>query len=140
MIEYKEFGSELIDEVYRIYQESQWNEYLKDRDRLVRAFDRSQYILGAFDEGKLVGFVRCVGDSEFILYVQDLVVKPLYQRQGIGRELMRRTSEKYPDARQFLLITDENDEVSNAFYQSIGLTKDLGEYAISHYFRRLKKE
>lgn len=140
MIEYKEFGSERIDEVYRIYEESGWSEYLKDRDRLVRAFDHSQFILGAFDEDRLVGFVRCVGDSEFILYVQDLVVRPLYQRQGIGRELMRRASEKYPDARQFLLITDEGDEVSNAFYQSIGMTKDLGEYPISHYFRRLKKE
>ena len=75
MIEYKEFRSELIEEICRIYQENQWRNYLGDKDKLSRAFERSLYVLGAFDEGNLVGFVRCVGDSEYILYVQDLIVK-----------------------------------------------------------------
>lgn len=105
MIEYKEFRSELIEEICRIYQENQWRNYLGDKDKLSRAFERSLYVLGAFDEGNLVGFVRCVGDSEYILYVQDLIVKPTHYRQGIGKALMARVSEKYSSVRQFVLIT-----------------------------------
>lgn len=88
MIEYKEFRSELINEVYSIYEENQWKSYLGDKEKLSRAFEQSLYLLGAFEEGNLVGFVRCIGDSEYILYVQDLIVKPSYYRQGIGKALM----------------------------------------------------
>ena len=88
MIEYKEFRSELIEEICRIYQENQWRNYLGDKDKLSRAFERSLYVLGAFDEGNLVGFMRCVGDSEYILYVQDLIVKPTHYRQGIRKALI----------------------------------------------------
>ena len=140
MIEYKEFRSELIDEICRIYQENQWRNYLGDKDKLSRAFERSLYVLGAFDEGNLVGFVRCVGDSEYILYVQDLIVKPTHYRQGIGKALMARMSEKYSSVRQFVLITDEDDEGSNAFYQAIGLEKSGSRFPVNLYFREWRAD
>ena len=55
MIEYKEFRSELINEVYSIYEENQWKSYLGDKEKLSRAFEQSLYLLGAFEEGNLVG-------------------------------------------------------------------------------------
>ena len=134
-IEYQEFGSERIEEVYKIYEENEWTSYLGDKDKLVRAFDRSLYILGAFDDNKLVGFVRCVGDDEYIVYVQDIVVLSAYHRKGIGRELMKRVSERYPLIHQFVLITDQDDEVSNAFYKAIGMSENCNGYPINHYFR-----
>ena len=138
-MEYREFGSERIDEIVEIYRANGWTSYLGDRDRLVGAFDSSLYVLGAFEDGQLVGFVRCVGDGEFILYVQDLIVLPSHVRRGIGRELMRRVSERYPNVRQFLLITDEADEAANAFYRAIGMTRDLGGFPVNLYFRALKE-
>ena len=132
---YKVFGVERIEEAYAIYESNQWESYLKDKSKLARAFENSLYCLGAFDEGKLVGFVRCIGDSAYILYVQDLIVHPLYHRMGIGRELMRQVSDIYPDIRQFVLITDEDDAVSNAFYKSIGLSEKCNGYPINAYFR-----
>lgn len=135
MIEYKKFSSELIDEVYEIYEANKWENYLNDKERLSGAFERSVYILGAFENDRLVGFVRCVGDSEYILYVQDLIVKPSHQRKGIGRELIGKVSEAYPDVRQFVLITDRDDEVSNSFYKAIGLSKDCNGYPVNAYFR-----
>lgn len=140
MIEYKEFRSELIEEICRIYQENQWRNYLGDKDKLSRAFERSLYVLGAFEEGNLVGFVRCVGDSEYILYVQDLIVKPTHYRQGIGKALMERVSEKYSSVRQFVLITDEDDEGSNAFYQAIGLEKIGSRFPVNLYFREWRAD
>ena len=140
MIEYKSFGSERIEEIYKIYEENEWSSYLGDKEKLVHAFDNSLYILGAFDEDRLIGFVRCVGDDEYIVYVQDLVVLSAYHRKGIGRELMKRVSERYPSIHQFVLITDQDDEVSNAFYRSIGMSENCNGYPINHYFRTKNKE
>lgn len=138
MIQYKQFSIERIDEVYEIYKENDWLSYLGDKDKLSRAFKNSLFILGAFCDDKLVGFVRCIGDSEYILYVQDLIIKPSHYRKGIGKELMNRVSQKYPDIRQFALITDEDDNVSNAFYKSIGLVNECNGYPVNHYFRKQK--
>ncbi len=139
MIRYERFGPERIEEAYEIYEENGWTAYLGDREKLVRAFENSLYLLGAFEDDRLIGFVRCVGDEEYILYVQDLIVRPSHQRQGIGTELMRRISERYPSVRQFVLITDGGDEASNAFYEAIGMVRELGGSPVNHYFREMKK-
>lgn len=135
MIEYRELHTGYMEQVYEIYEQNEWESYLGDMNRLTDAFENSLYILGAFEDGSLAGFVRCIGDGQYILYVQDLIVRPSHFRKGIGRELMRRVSEKYPDVRQFVLITDEDDEVSNAFYQAIGMVKECNGFPVSHYFR-----
>ena len=134
--EYRDFRGEYIEQVFEIYTENGWTEYLRDRERVRRAFRNSLLILGAFREGKLIGFVRCVGDGETVVYVQDLIVRPAFHRRGIGRELMRRVSDRYSDVRQFLLITDEGDAVSNEFYRVIGMRGNCHGFPVTVYFRK----
>lgn len=134
MITYKEFNSELLNEVKEIYASENWSAYLKDDEKLKRAFDNSIYTLGAFDGDKLVGFVRCVGDGEHILLVQDLIVHPTYQKQKIGTTLFKTIWDKYIDVRMFQVNTDIEDEVDNHFYQSFGM-KRLEEGCMVSYFR-----
>ncbi|CEN92712.1 MAG: hypothetical protein KZY55_02130 [Paeniclostridium sp.] len=57
MINYKEFDSSMIEEIKDIYKKESWNAYLKDDEKLIRAFDNSLYIMGAFDNCKLVSFI-----------------------------------------------------------------------------------
>ncbi|WP_204596863.1 GNAT family N-acetyltransferase [Clostridium cuniculi] len=123
MINYKEFDSSKIEEVKMIYKKESWNAYLKDDDKLIRSFNNSLYILGAFDEEKLVGFIRCVGDGEHILMVQDLIVMQEYQKKGIGTHLFKRIMDKYSKVRMFMVITDIEDVVDNKFYKSFKLEK-----------------
>ena len=136
MIEYRPFGAELTEEAALIYRKNGWESYLGDQEKLARAFRQSTWLLGAFDGDRLVGFARCVGDGEYILYVQDLIVLPAYQRQGVGRRLMELVSERFSGVRQFLLITDKDDETSNAFYRAIGMVPDCNGYPVNHYFRK----
>lgn len=138
MIKYKEFGSERIKEVYEIYEENQWESYLGNKDKLTVAFKQSLFIFGAFENDKLVGFVRCIGDGEYILYVQDLIVKSSHHRKGIGRELMKQVFQKFSDVYQLVLITDRDDEIANTFYQSIGMVTECNGYPVNHYFRKKK--
>ncbi len=123
MIVYKEFDSSFIETVKDIYRKESWNSYLKDDARLVRAFDKSLYILGAFDNDELVGFIRCIGDGEHTLIVQDLIVRREYQQRGIGTYLFKMILQKYSEVRMFIVITDIEDEVDNKFYQSFNMKK-----------------
>jgi len=123
MISYKEFDSSMIESIKDIYRKESWNTYLKNDEKLARAFDNSLYILGAFDDSKLIGFVRCVGDGEHILLVQDLIVDPEYQKKGIGTYLFSTIMDKYSEVRMFIVVTDIEDVVDNKFYKSFNLKK-----------------
>lgn len=123
MITYKEFDSSMIESVKGIYRKESWNAYLNDDEKLIRAFDKSLYIMGAFDDCELIGFIRCVGDGEHILVVQDLIVDPIYQKRGIGTYLFKTIMQKYSKVRMFLVITDIEDTVDNKFYKSFNLKK-----------------
>ena len=134
MVTYKEFNADLIERVKEIYTAEGWTAYLKNNEKLVRAFQNSLYILGAFEENKLVGFVRCIGDGEHIVIVQDLIVDRQHQKQGIGTKLFRAMWDKYADVRMFQVNTDLEDAVDNHFYQSFGM-KPLAEGHMISYFR-----
>lgn len=134
MISYKEFNTELIERVKEIYTEEGWKSYLNNDKKLVLAFQNSLYILGAFEDEKLIGFIRCVGDGEHIVLVQDLIVDRCYQKQGIGSALFRTVWDKYKDVRMFQVVTDLEDEVDNHVYQSFGM-KPLKEGHMIAYFR-----
>ena len=90
MIEYREFCfKEYKDTIKSIYEKESWLAYLRDDAKLERAFDNSLLNLGAFEGERLLGFVRCVGDGEHILLVQDLIVDRDFQKQGIGSILFK---------------------------------------------------
>ena len=115
MITYKEFDSSMIESVKNIYKKESWNAYLNDDEKLIRAFDNSLYTMGAFDDFRLIGFIRCVGDGEHILMVQDLIIDPEYQKRGIGTYLFNSIMQKYSTVRMFIVLTDIEDVVDNKF-------------------------
>ena len=123
MIQYRELTVDALEEAKTLYEQHGWLAYLNDDAKLERAFTNSLYLFGAYENDRLVGFIRCVGDGEHIVMVQDLIIAATHQRKGIGRELMRRISERFDDVRMFMLLTDVLDKDANAFYQSIGMHK-----------------
>ena len=108
--------------------------YLQDDAKLRRAFEHSLCILGAFEGDVLVAFVRCVGDGEHVLLIQDLIVREAYRRRGVGAELMRRILDRYSGVRMRALLTDAQDERANRFYRAIGFT-EVRESGITAYMK-----
>ncbi len=53
------------------------------------ALENCLYCISAYDEGKLIGMGRIVGDGAVICYIQDLIVLPEYHGKGIGSMLMK---------------------------------------------------
>ena len=134
MAEYREIGLDYLADVMELYEAAGWTAYLDDRDMLARAFDNSLWMLGAFEDGRLVGFLRCVGDGEHVVLVQDLLVHADFQRRGIGRCLLERAMERFSHVRMFTLLTDAADPVSNAFYSAASMLRH-GDCGIAGYLR-----
>lgn len=133
-MKYQSFGLEHLDTVKSLYQEANWTAYLLDDSKLERAFQNSLYLLGAFDKDKLIGFIRCVGDGEHILLIQDLIVTKTYRRQGIGSKLMTNVFDSFKKVRMIQLNTDLEDEKANAFYQSLEM-QTLEKGRMISYFK-----
>ncbi|KRK11071.1 GNAT family acetyltransferase [Lacticaseibacillus zeae DSM 20178 = KCTC 3804] len=105
--------------VLTLYQAVGWVMYTRNPAKLKRALAQSLIVLGAFDGDRLVGLIRAVGDGETILFIQDLLVLPSFQRQGIGRQLVNALVDHYPEVRQRVLLTDDQPD-TRAFYEKIG--------------------
>jgi len=58
------------------------------------SLDNSLFHVSARIDSKLIGMGRVIGDGIMFFYVQDLVVDPNFQDQGIGNALMQEI-EKY---------------------------------------------
>ena len=114
-------------EILPLYESVGWVFYCKHPEVLEKAYANSLCILAAYEETKLVGLIRSVGDGHTILFIQDLLVYPEYQRRGIGTALVNALLERYPHVYQIELATD-NTEKTVAFYKSFGFRNlsDIG--------------
>lgn len=115
----KEYENFKLDEIVNFYRSVGWTNYLERLDILKKAYENSLCVLGAYDYDKLVGIIRAVGDAKTIVFIQDIIVLPKYQRKGIGTKLLKTLMDKYKDVYQMELLTD-NTEKTKAFYRSVG--------------------
>jgi predicted N-acetyltransferase YhbS len=51
----------------------------------------SHYCVCARAKGRIVGMARIIGDGGMVYYIQDVIVEPSRQGEGIGGRLMDRT-------------------------------------------------
>ena len=108
-----------IDDVLHLYQAVGWTNYTNQPQMLEQSLAHSLAIYVARDGEKIVGLVRLVGDSFSSVFVQDLIVLPTYQRQGIGSDLMKEALRDYKDAYQVQLATEQTEK-NVGFYRSMG--------------------
>ena len=93
-----------------LYQAVGWTNYTDQSEMLEQALSHSLAIYVALDDDTVVGLIRLVGDGFHQFFVQDLIVLPSYQRQGIGSALMKEALEDYKDAYQVQLVTEQTEK------------------------------
>ena len=115
-----------IESISSLYESAGWFDYTEDLGKLEEAFKNSLKIISAWHEEKLIGLIRVVGDGLTIIYIQDIVVLPEYQGNGIGRGLIYSVLDEYKDVNQKILISEDKDS-SIEFYKNIGF-KSIDTY------------
>ena len=80
------------------------------------AIQNSTYVLTAWSGEKVIGLARCMSDDVSIFYLQDILIHPEYQRQGVGRKLLLKCLERFEHVRMKVLLTDD-EEQQRMFYE-----------------------
>jgi len=90
----------------------------EDLARLGMMLRNAQLIVTARDNGKLVGISRAITDFCYCCYLSDLAVDAQYQRQGIGKRLIKETHRAAGETTTLILIAAPDAE---KYYPHIGM-------------------
>lgn len=94
-----------------------------NREIVEKELKNTVYSICAYDDNKIIGFGRLIGDTAMFLYIQDIMVLPEYQRQQVGSSIMKYLINKVDefkkdnlDIRTYLGASKGKD----AFYKKFG--------------------
>ena len=112
MIRYQTGNQLDLDQVIELYRASTLGERrpVDDRDRMGKMLANANLVITAWDDERsmtsaLVGIARSVTDFCYTTYLADLAVRASHQRQGIGRELIRRTQDACTPQTRLVLLS-----------------------------------
>ncbi len=110
-----------IDEYNYLYDEVGWGSY--DYEISKKALSNNVYSVSIYDDNKIIGYGRIIGDSIVFLYIHDIMVHPSYQGKGLGKQIMNKLLDKInkikkenPDLRVYLGASLGKEE----FYKKCG--------------------
>lgn len=117
-----------------LYNAVGWHAYTGDPAGLARAVRNSSYVVTAWDGPTLVGLARGLSDDVAIFYLQDILVRPTAQGQGIGRILLEECLRRYAHVRQKVLLTDDEPR-QRRFYEALGYVniRDFSAWPLNAY-------
>jgi ribosomal protein S18 acetylase RimI-like enzyme len=120
MINYRVGNDLLLEEVIALYQNSTLGvrRPVGEPERMATMLKNANLVITAWDGTKLIGISRALSDFSFVTYLSDLAVDQDYQRQGIGKELVRQTQQAAPAAKIILLAAP----AAELYYPHIGFT------------------
>ena len=81
-----------VQEFNLLYDAVGWGAY--DESISKRALDNTFYSVSVYDEDKIIGYGRLLGDGICFMYIQDVMVIPEYQSRKIGTMIMNKLLEK----------------------------------------------
>ncbi len=121
MITYQIENSLTIDEFKTLLEKSTLAERrpVNEQERLAKMLEHGNLVVAARDNGQLVGIARSITDFVYCTYLSDLAVDVVYQKQDIGKELIRQTKIATPEALLILLSAPKAVD----YYPKIGMTR-----------------
>ncbi|HVE41552.1 MAG TPA: GNAT family N-acetyltransferase [Planctomycetota bacterium] len=121
MIRYRSGNDLDLDAVVELYRASTLGERrpVDDRERMAAMLRHANLVVTAWDGELLVGISRALSDFSFITYLSDLAVRVSHQKQGIGKELIRRTQALSGKHAKLLLLAAPAAE---PYYPHVGFT------------------
>lgn len=107
------------EEVVALYKANAWSAAEKPQ-QLLAALRNSDALVTARVEGRLVGLGNAISDGHLVVYFPHLLVHPAFQRQGVGRAMMKLLMDRYAGFHQQMLTADG---AAVEFYTSMGFQR-----------------
>ena len=104
-----------FDRVRGMLAESFWAPGIS-RAEVVQGAENSALVVGAFLDGRQIGFARVISDKTRFAYILDAYVAEEHRRKGVGRKMMRYILSHWAlkDVYQWLLRTKDAHGVYGA--------------------------
>ena len=115
-IEYRTTRELPRESLLALYRANGWSAAEKP-DALARAISGSEFVVSAWDAGRLVGLGNALTDGHLVVYYPHLLVAPSHHGRGIGSRLVGMLRQRYAGLHQQVLVA-EGDAI--AFYQGCG--------------------
>lgn len=121
MITYQTEPGLTVEEFQKILASSTLGERrpITEPERLERMLRGANLIITARDNGEIIGVSRSLTDFAFCTYLSDIAVDERYQKQGIGKELIRLTKLATGEAKLILLSAPKAVD----YYARIGMQR-----------------
>ena len=81
-----------VEEFNYLYDAVGWGSY--DKKVSEKALANTMYSVSVYDDDKIIGYGRIIGDGICFLYIHDVMVTPKYQNKKIGSQIMDKLLEK----------------------------------------------
>ena len=87
-----------VEEYNYLFDIVGWGSYPKEISE--KALSNNIYSVSIYDNDNIIGYGRLIGDGIIFLYIHDVMVKPEYQGQGIGKTIMQKLLSKVEELRK----------------------------------------
>lgn len=122
----------LVDDFNYLTDKVGWG--TRDAKIVEEALNNTLYSVSVYDDNKIIGYGRIIGDKTIFLYIQDIMVIPEYQGKKIGTMIMNSILEKVteykkvnPNIRTYLGASKGKEYFYEKFGFKIRSNADLGE-------------
>ncbi|MCI8345711.1 MAG: GNAT family N-acetyltransferase [Clostridia bacterium] len=123
MISIKENNNN-VKEFNLLYDKVEWGHW--DENISQKALDNTFYSVTVYDNEKVIGYGRIIGDTICFLYIQDIMVIPEYQSKKIGTMIMNKLLDKINDIKKenpSLKVYVGASKNKEHFYEKFGFVK-----------------
>lgn len=123
MISIKENNNN-VKEFNLLYDKVGWGHW--DENISQKALDNTFYSVTVYDNEKVIGYGRIIGDTICFLYIQDIMVIPEYQSKKIGTMIMNKLLDKINDIKKenpSLKVYVGASKNKEHFYEKFGFVK-----------------
>ncbi len=90
-------------------------------NRLYNAIKNSEYVMSVWNNEDLVGLISAIDDGAINVFITYLLVKPEYQKQGLGKIMMNDFCKRYEGFGRRILSTELDKE---KYYNKFGFIID----------------
>lgn len=119
-MEYKYIKDIDIKQLVELFSSVGW-ESAKYPNKLYNAIKNSDYVISVWNQEELVGLIAAISDGYVNAFITYLLVKPEYQGQKIGSNLMEKVCDHYKGFRRKILSTELDKQ---KYYEKFGFAID----------------
>lgn len=126
MAEFEIKYNELTAEEFASLWESVWDG-TRPMEQIRLAMEHTMFRVSLYDGGKPIAMARMIGDMGMCYYIKDVVVRPEYQKKGLGRLLINELlafvkSNGVSGTEIFVELCAMPDKIP--FYEKLGFTSN----------------